>query len=169
MKDVNKKREREKRTVSELISLYCRKNHHTKKVRCVMNAGSCRNMRLFEVINVPLWQKRLFAATSCRSFLQLRFTLLRHTVLQEAQQSWKNWFKGTGLYKKHLESFVEKKGMKISTKIGILTCVTLLMAFGFFMMARKGIWVPCIILAVVWVAHIVYFVFFIKTVQEETK
>jgi len=80
-----------------------------------------------------------------------------------------NWFKGTGLYKKHLESFVEKKGMKISTKIGILTSVTLLMAFGFFMMARKGIWVPCIILAVVWVAHIVYFVFFVKTVQEETK
>ena len=31
MKDVNKKREREKRTVSEMISLYCRKNHHTKK------------------------------------------------------------------------------------------------------------------------------------------
>ena len=79
------------------------------------------------------------------------------------------WFKGTGLYKKHLESFVEKKGMKLSTKMGILTGVTLLMAFGFFMMARKGIWVPCIILAVVWVAHIVYFVFFVKTVQEESK
>ena len=79
------------------------------------------------------------------------------------------WFKGTGLYKKHLESFVEKKGMKRSTKIGILTSVTLLMAFGFFMMARKGIWVPCIILAVVWVAHIVYFVFFVKTVQEKSK
>ena len=74
------------------------------------------------------------------------------------------WFKGTGLYKKHLESFVEKKGMKRSTKAGILTSVTLLMAFGFFMMARKGIWVPCIILAVVWIAHIVYFIFFVKTI-----
>ena len=73
-------------------------------------------------------------------------------------------FKGTGLYKKHLESFVEKKGMKRSTKAGILTSVTLLMAFGFFMMARKGIWVPCIILAVVWIAHIVYFIFFVKTI-----
>lgn len=74
------------------------------------------------------------------------------------------WFKGTGLYKKHLESFVEKKGMKASTKAGILTSVTLLMAFGFFMMARKGIWIPCIILAVVWIAHLVYFVFFVKTI-----
>ena len=79
------------------------------------------------------------------------------------------WFKGTGLYKKHLESFVEKKGMKRSTKAGILTSVTLLMAFGFFMMARKGIWVPCIILAVVWIAHIGYFIFFVKTIQEESK
>lgn len=77
------------------------------------------------------------------------------------------WFKGTGLYKKHLESFVEKKGMKASTKAGILTSVTLLMAFGFFMMARKGIWIPCIILAVVWIAHLVYFVFFVKTIPSD--
>lgn len=74
------------------------------------------------------------------------------------------WFKGTGLYKKHLESFVEKKGMKVSTKTGILISVTLLMGSGFFMMARKGIMIPCIILAVVWVAHFIYFVFFVKTI-----
>ena len=79
------------------------------------------------------------------------------------------WFKGTGLYKKHLESFVEKKGMKATTKAGILTSVTLLMAFGFFMMARKGIWIPCIILVVVWVAHLIYFVFFVKTISSDEK
>ena len=78
-----------------------------------------------------------------------------------------NWFKGTGLYKKHLESFVKKKGMKASTKAGILTSVTLLMAFGIFMMAGKEIWVPCIILAVVWVAHFVYFVIFVKTIPSD--
>lgn len=79
------------------------------------------------------------------------------------------WFKGTGLYKKHLESFVEKKGMKATTKAGILASVTLLMAFGFFMMARKGIWIPCIILVVVWVAHLIYFVFFVKTISSDEK
>ncbi|MCR4768563.1 MAG: nitrous oxide-stimulated promoter family protein [Saccharofermentans sp.] len=31
MKDIWKKREQEKRTVSEMISLYCRKNHGTRK------------------------------------------------------------------------------------------------------------------------------------------
>ena len=75
------------------------------------------------------------------------------------------WFVDTGLYKKHLQSYVEKRGMLLKTKISIITTVTLLMGFGFFMMARKGIWVPCIILAVVWVCHIIYFVFGVKTIR----
>lgn len=76
------------------------------------------------------------------------------------------WFINTGLYKKHLQSYVEKRGMLLKTKVSIITIVTLLMGFGFFMMARKGIWMPCIILAVVWVCHIVYFVFGVKTIKE---
>ena len=50
-----------------------------------------------------------------------------------------NWFVNTGLYKKHLQSYVEKRGMLLKTKISIITTVTLLMGFGFFMMARKSI------------------------------
>lgn len=78
-----------------------------------------------------------------------------------------NWFINTGLYKKHLQSYVEHKGMLLKTKVSIITTVTLLMGFGFFMMARKGIWIPCIILTVVWVCHIVYFVFGVKTIKGE--
>ena len=77
------------------------------------------------------------------------------------------WFLGTKLYKKHLESFVKKRGMLLSTKLSIIITVTLLMGFGFFMMARKGIWIPCIILAVVWICHILYFVFRVKTITRE--
>lgn len=78
-----------------------------------------------------------------------------------------NWFKGTKLYKKHLESFVKKEGMLASTKACILTTVTILMGLGFYFMFRKGIWIPCIILAVVWVAHMIYFLFFVKTIKKE--
>lgn len=78
-----------------------------------------------------------------------------------------NWFKGTKLYKKHLESFVQKKGMLTQTKAGILTTVTILMGLCIFFMARKGIWIPCIIIAVVWVAHVVYFMFFVRTIKNE--
>ncbi len=77
-----------------------------------------------------------------------------------------DWFTGTKLYKKHLQSYVEHKGMLLKTKVSIITTVTLLMGFGFFMMARKGIWIPCIILAVVWVCHIIYFVFGVKTIKD---
>ena len=85
----------------------------------------------------------------------------------QSSQKLHDWFISTELYKKHLKSFVEKKGMLLKTKISIITTVTLLMGFGFFMMARKGIWIPCIILAVVWICHIVYFVFGVKTIKEE--
>jgi len=74
-----------------------------------------------------------------------------------------NWFINTKLYKKNLESFVERKAMTLKTKLSILISVTLVMGLGFFMMARKGIWIPCIILAVVWLCHIGYFMFSVKT------
>ena len=51
-----------------------------------------------------------------------------------------------------------------STKISIICTVTLLMGFGFFMMARKGLWIPCAILAAVWLAHILYFTLRVKTI-----
>lgn len=76
-----------------------------------------------------------------------------------------DWFKGTKLYKKHLESYVKKEGMLPLTKAGILISVTILMGLGFFLMARKGIWIPCVILAVIWLAHMIYFLFFVKTIK----
>ena len=95
------------------------------------------------------------------------FFLLTVFFFANSSQKLHDWFVGTKLYKKHLESFVQKKGMTRRTKISILTSVTLLMGFGFFMMARKGIWVPCIILAVVWLAHLLFFLFGVKTMAEE--
>ena len=77
-----------------------------------------------------------------------------------------DWFVSTKLYQKHLESYVQKRGMKMQTKLSILTTVTLLMGFGFFMMFRKEIYVPCAILALVWVAHVLYFLFGVKTLKE---
>ena len=95
------------------------------------------------------------------------FYLATVFCFSQSSQKLHDWFIGTELYKKHLQSFVEKKGMLMKTKVSIITTVTLLMGFGFFMMARKGIWVPCIIIAVVWVCHIIYFVFGVKTIKAE--
>ena len=78
-----------------------------------------------------------------------------------------DWFVSTKLYKKHLDSYVQKKGMTLQTKISILLSVTILMGIGFFMMLRKGIYIPCILLFVVWIAHILYFLFGVKTLRKE--
>ena len=105
-----------------------------------------------------------------KSFLSMERSIVHDNTgsSEFLSQKLHDWFISTELYKKYLKSFVEKKGMLLKTKISIITTVTLLMGFGFFMMAGKGIWIPCIILAVVWICHIVYFfVFGVKTIKEE--
>lgn len=97
------------------------------------------------------------------------FFLVTAFCFANSSQKLHDWFLSTKLYKKHLQSYVEKRGMTLKTKLGIITTVTLLMGFGFFMMARKGIWIPCIILAAVWVCHLIYFIFGVKTVKDESK
>ena len=73
----------------------------------------------------------------------------------------------TKLYKKHLESFVKKKGMTVQTKLGIIIPVTLVMGIGFFMMMRAGVIIPSVVLAAVWACHIVYFVFGVETIHKK--
>lgn len=92
------------------------------------------------------------------------FFLLTVFCFANSSQKLHDWFIGTQMYKKHLESFVQKKGMTVRAKATILTSVTALMAVGFVLMLRKGIIVPCVILAVVWVCHLVYFLFGVKTI-----
>ena len=84
----------------------------------------------------------------------------------KSSQKLHNWFIGTKMYQKHLDSFVKKKGMTVQTKLGIIIPVTLLMGFGFFMMTRANVLIPSAILAVVWLCHIIYFVFGVKTIHK---
>ncbi len=93
------------------------------------------------------------------------FFLLTVFCFANSSQKLHDWFVGTRLYKKNLESFVQKKGMTVRTKVGIILPVTLVMGFGFFMMWRKRLTIPCVILAIVWACHMVYFLFGVKTIR----
>lgn len=75
-----------------------------------------------------------------------------------------SWFKGTKLYQDNLESFVQGKGMTKAAKLRIMTTVSILMAIGFLMM--KNVPVARMVLLGVWIAHVIFFVFGVKTMQE---
>lgn len=95
------------------------------------------------------------------------FLLLAAICFGKSSEKLHTWFVGTKLYKKNLESYVQGKGMTWKTKIRIMLIVTLMMAVGFIMMSRVP--VGRIILAVVWLFHVFYFCFGVKTLKTESE
>lgn len=89
------------------------------------------------------------------------FLLLTAWCFAKSSRRLHNWFVGTKLYKQHLESYVQKRGMTVRTKLTLLGTSSTVMLLGFLMMGE--IPVGRLVLAVVWVCHVVYFVFGIKT------
>ena len=77
-----------------------------------------------------------------------------------------NWLINTKFYQNNLADFKAGKGMTVKTKVRILATVTLVMAVGLIAMLMKGVIVGSIILSVVWLGHIYYFGFKIKTLEE---
>ena len=94
------------------------------------------------------------------------FLMLATFSFARSSEKLHTWFVGTKLYKDNLEDFVAGRGMTWKTKIRIMVTVTLLMSVGFIMMGTKGIVTGCIVLGCVWVFHILYFIFGVKTITE---
>ena len=92
------------------------------------------------------------------------FLMLATFCFARSSEKLDRWFKNTKLYKDNLEDFVAGKGMTKKTKVRIMVTVTMLMSIGFIMMGLKGIVTGCVVLSFVWVFHLVYFIFGIKTI-----
>lgn len=89
------------------------------------------------------------------------FLLLSACCFGKSSEKLNTWFKSTKIYKNNLESYVKGNGMSKATKIKTLSLVTLLMGTGFYFMGNVPIGRG--ILAIVWIFHVVYFLFFVKT------
>lgn len=88
------------------------------------------------------------------------FMLLAAFCFARSSERLDGWFKNTKLYR---ENNI-KDGMTKQAKIRIMCSVTLLMSVGFIMMGLKGIVVGDIVLLIVWIFHMAYFTFGVKTV-----
>ena len=73
------------------------------------------------------------------------------------------WFLSTKLYKRHLESYVEKRTMTVSTKVSAIVSITVFMGISFYMMSAVP--VGRVVLAAVWALHMLYFLFRVKTAK----
>ena len=91
------------------------------------------------------------------------FLLVAAICFGKSSEKLDRWFKGTKLYKKNLETYVKGQGMTWAAKIRVMTMVSILMAIGATIMYVQHVPVPAMcVLGVVWLFHIVYFVFFVK-------
>ena len=91
------------------------------------------------------------------------FLLLATVCYAKSSERLHNWFINTKLYKNNLESYVQGNGMSWPVKFRVMGMITIVMSIGFIMMALKEITYGCIILFIVWIFHILYFSFRVKT------
>ena len=92
------------------------------------------------------------------------FLMLATFSFAKSSKRMHTWFTNTKLYKDNLEDYVTKKAMTRQAKVRIMTTVTLLMCIGLVTMEIKGIMTGCIALSIIWVFHVVYFFFGVKTI-----
>ena len=95
------------------------------------------------------------------------FLLLALFGFSKSSKKLHDWFIGTSLYKSNIESYIAGNGMSRAAKRRVMFVVTLLMSFGFFLMLRKGLYLPCGILFGVWIFHLIYFGLIVKNLREE--
>lgn len=89
------------------------------------------------------------------------FLLLAAVCFGKSSEKLDRWFRSTRLYKDNLESYVAGRGMTMKTKVRIMVVVTLLMSIGFILM--HAVVVGRIVLGCVWVFHVLYFLFGVRT------
>lgn len=89
------------------------------------------------------------------------FLLVAAFCFARSSERINTWFRGTSLYKKVLEGYVCKRAMTLKAKLAIILPVTVIMGVGFALMGAVP--VGRMALAAVWIAHLVYFGFIVKT------
>lgn len=97
------------------------------------------------------------------------FLMLAAYCFGKSSERLDQWFRNTKLYKDNLEDYVSGRGMTRKAKIRVVITVTVLMSIGFLIMFGKGVFIGCAVLSAVWIFHVLYFFFGVKTMPEEAE
>ncbi len=97
------------------------------------------------------------------------FLMLAASCFAGSSEKLNRWLKNTKLYKDNFEDYMAGRGMTRKTKIRVVVTVTLLMGIGFIVMKSKNLIAGCIALGCIWLLHILYFCFKVKTVPVQKK
>lgn len=91
------------------------------------------------------------------------FLLLAAALFAKGSSKFHRWFTETKIYKKYIETTFKKKAMTARAKRNVLITVSLLLLFGGIM---SPVWYARAIIGVIWIFHVYYFMFRIKTVSK---
>ncbi len=93
------------------------------------------------------------------------FLLLAAFCFARSSARLNTWFRSTKLYRQVLEGYVQKRSMTLKAKLTILIPVTILLGIAFMLMS--AVLIGRIAVAIVWVCHVIYFGFVVKTDRSE--
>jgi uncharacterized protein len=89
--------------------------------------------------------------------------LLASYCFVKGSERFEHWFKGTTLYKRHLETFVKERAMTLKQKLTILLFSDVMIAIPFFIL--ESLFVRLMLVLIVFYKYY-YFIYKIKTVSE---
>lgn len=92
------------------------------------------------------------------------FVLLAAFCFARSSERVEAWFRSTALYRRVFETYLTRRTMTVGAKLSILLPVSALLGLAAFFMQRVTWMLP--VFAVVWVGHIVYFGFVVRTERE---
>ncbi len=90
------------------------------------------------------------------------FLVAALALFAKGSKRFHQWFLSTTLYKKHVHDLVVSRSMTGRAKVKIMLTVSLIFALGIFFSPPFA----KVIIGVVWLLHVLYFVFVVKTRQE---
>jgi uncharacterized protein len=92
--------------------------------------------------------------------------LLASYCFVKGSERFEHWFKGTTLYKRHLETFVKERTMTLKQKLTILLFADVMITIPFFIL--ESFFVRLMLVLIVFYKYY-YFIYKIKTVPQQTK